>query len=153
MAFGAVVLAVLLRRAGRVEVAQRGVLHAVDFAVPFQDLLEAEFRFAVRIDRNLPVVLADRNRFRLAEGRRGAREHEILDSAFDRRVGEVDAGGEVVAEVFGRILHRFADQAESREVHDRVEFAFAADLLDELAVGQVAEDEFRSADRPPRGGP
>ena len=99
------VLAVFLRRAGRVEVAQRGVLHAVDFAVPFQDLLETELRFAVRIDRNLPVVFADRNRLRLAEGRRGAREHEILDSAFDRRVGEVDAGGEVVAEVFGRILH------------------------------------------------
>ena len=29
-------------------------------------------------------------------------------------------------------------------MHDRVEFAFAADLLDELAVGQVAEDEFRA---------
>ena len=142
--FGPVVFAEIRGCSRGIEVAQRRVVHAVDFPVPLENFLEAEFGFSIGIDRNLPVIFPDRNRFRLPEGGRGARKNEHFDTAFDSSVGEVDAVGDVVPEVLRRILHRFADQREGGEVHDCVEFPFAADALDLLAVGEVAEDEFRA---------
>ena len=116
--FGVVVLAVLFRRAGGVEVAESGIFEPVDSAVPVQDLLKAELGFAVGVDGQLGSVFPDRNLLGLAEGGGGAGENKCFDSAFNSGIREVDRVREVVVEVLAGVLHGFADKRECGEVHD-----------------------------------
>ncbi len=53
----------------------------------------------------------------------------------------------VVVEVFGRVLHRFADGLISGKVHDIGDLVIAAHLSDELAIGDVAHHEWNVIDR------
>ena len=142
--FGVVVLAVLFRRAGGVEVAESGIFEPVNSAVPVQDLLKAELGFAVGVDGQLGSVFPDRNLLGLAEGGGGAGENKCFDSAFNSGIREVDRVREVVVEVLAGVLHGFADKRECGEVHDGVVVSFLDDLLEIFAVGEICLDEFRT---------
>ena len=127
--------------AGGVKVTQCRIFDPVDFVVPAQDFFKTEFGFAVGIDRNLRGGFANRVFIRLPESRGGAGENNHFDAAFNRGVGQVDAVGQIVAEIFAGVLHGFADQRERGEMHDGVEFLLTAQLDDQIAVGQIAFDE------------
>ena len=83
----------------------------MDFVVPAQDFLEHELRFAVGIDRPLRERLVDRH---ASGGPKVAQVEEKTNrctSASTHGVEQVHPSRNVVAEIFGGILHRLADQA------------------------------------------
>ena len=124
---GRVVLAhVALRaRAGGVEVTQRRVAQAVGRGVIGQRLLDDQLGEAVRIDRPLRLFLGDRHSLRRAVGGRGAGKDDLLDVRGPHGFQQPQAADDVVLIILGRIVDRFADQRERREVHHRVDLLFA----------------------------
>ena len=90
-------------------------------------------------------VLGDRHFFGQAEDGTGGGKHEPADARLHAGFEQVDAVGDVVAEIFSRIQHAFRHQRVAGEMHQ----CLGPDVLHRLeqkrAVGEIALDEFRPA--------
>ena len=142
--FDPVILAKFLRCPGGVEVAERGEGQAVDFFIPTEHGLEHELRLAVGVDRALGEGFVERHAVGNAEGRAGGGEDEFFDAGLHGHVEEVDAAGDIVAEVFRGIGHRLADEGVRGEVHDGFGFRLLEGVAENGAVGEVALVEVRA---------
>ena len=114
----------------------------MDLVVPVEDLLEHELRLAVGVDRLLGQALVHGDFFRGAVGGAGGGEDEFLDARIDGGVEEVDASGDVIAEIFRGVGHRLGDEGVGGEVHDGFGLGFLNGGEDLVAVSEVAFDEF-----------
>ena len=141
MGFDAVVFAEFHAGPGRVEVAECHELQAVEVAVPRENPLEHELGLAVRIDRPLRQCLVHGHLFGDAVGGAGGAEDEFPDAMSHAGVEQVDAGGDVVAEVFGGVGHRLAHQRVCGEVDDGLGLHLADDRVDEAAVAEIPAHE------------
>ena len=89
-----------LAATGGVEVAERHKFEPVQFVVPLEQRLEHQFALAVRVDWLLGFLLGDRHGVRHAVGGSGGAEDEFFHTGLNGRVEQVDAVGDVVAEIF-----------------------------------------------------
>ena len=127
---GVVLLAIPLRRAGRIEVAQADAAQAVGRRVPAQRALEGAFRLAVWVDRGEWGMLLDRDRGRDTIDGGTRREHDPSHAGVMGGIEQGNAAGHVVAVVPGRFRDGFTDQGAGCAVQDR---------LDALAPEQLAQ--------------
>src|SRR5581483_2494821 len=96
--------------AGGVEVAEGDKFQAVNLLVPIEHLLEHELGFAVRVDGALGQILRHGEAVRRAVGGASRAEDKLLDTSGDGGVQQFEAIADIVAKVFGRVDHRFADE-------------------------------------------
>ena len=81
--------------------------------------LDRQLRLAVAVDRMLRMRFGDRRLDRLAVGRAGRREHEVLHRLGGHRFEHAQRADDVVAVVLRRLADRLADVEERGEVHHR----------------------------------
>jgi len=142
--FDAVMFAEALGGTGGIEVTEGDKLESVDGLEPGEHSLEEEFGFAVRIDGILRQRFVDGNPFGGAIGGAGGAEHHLSDTGRHAGIEQVDSGGDVVAEVLGRVLHGFANQRVSGEVEDGFSAAGFQGEGNFGGVGETALDEARA---------
>ena len=133
----------LLAATGGVEVAECHELESVQLVVPFEDRLEHQLAFAVRVDRFLRFLLGDRHGVRHAVGGGGGAKNKFFHASLDSGVEQIDAIGDVVAEILRRIGHRLADLCERSEVHDGLRSVGGDSVEDSFAVTETALDKSR----------
>ena len=110
----------------------------MDFFIPAEDGFEHELRLAVGVDRALGEGFVERHPVGNAEGRAGGGEDEFFHARFDSHVEEVDAGGDIVSEIFRGIGHRLADEGVGGEVHDGLRFCLFEGVAEDRAIAEVA---------------
>jgi hypothetical protein len=137
MGFLAVVLAVFGGGAGGVEVAERGEVETRVSPVIGENLLEAELRFAVRVDRNLGMIFGNRNGVRLTIGRGSRGEDQLFDVVANHGVEKVYPAGDVGGVKGAGLANGFGDQSFRGEVHDGVNFMLQKDFVELRARGEV----------------
>jgi len=82
-------------------------------------------------------ILGDRHGIGHAICGAGAREHESIDIVQARPVEQIDRPGHIVAIVERRLLHRFADQRECREMHHSHRLVLPERLVEPVGVENV----------------
>src|ERR1700730_3527748 len=118
MGLDAMFFAELFRSPRCVEVTERREAQPVDFAVPAQDFLEGELRFAVWVDWAFGQSLVDRQALGWTENGAGRREDELVHAGRDHGVEQIQTVTDIVPEILGGLLHRFSDERAGREMHD-----------------------------------
>ena len=141
--FRVVVFAVDGRRPRRVEIAEGRVLEAMDVMIPAEDLFKHQLGLAVGVDGNGRLRLLDGDVLRHAVCRRRAGEHDLADAVFRAGLRQIHGVGDVVAEVFARQFHGFADFDEGREMDDALRLEITNGVVDRGKVLQIPLDEFR----------
>src|ERR1035438_2807066 len=91
MRLDAVMLAESFAGAGGVEVAERDELQSVNPLIPLQHLLEHQLGLAIRVDGALRQVLGHRQAVGRPVGRARRAEHELLHTASDRCIEQLQA--------------------------------------------------------------
>src|ERR1700736_2479552 len=138
MCFVAVVLAEPSGSTSGVEVAQRYKLEPVDFVVPAQHAFEHQFGLAIGIDRPFGQTFINRYSLRRTENGAGGRKNQVSDVQFHHYVQKIYAVGNVVPEILGRVLHRFADEGVGSEVHDGFGTEPRRASFDRRTIAQIA---------------
>ena len=117
--FGAMVLAALGIAAGaaRVEVSQRGISQLAGPALIVTHPLDGPLGLAVGINRLFGTFFANRYFLRRAIDGCGAAEDEFFDAGGLHRFEQIMGVAQIVAIVFQRGLHRFADLDKGCKVH------------------------------------
>src|ERR1035441_4715750 len=106
--------------AGGVEVAECDELQPMNPLIPLEHLLEHQLGFPIRVDGPLRQVLGHRQAVGRAVGRARRAEHELLHTAFDRGIEQLQAVADVVVKILAWVGHGLADQRVGGEVHDGV---------------------------------
>ena len=113
-----VVFAEFLTATGGIEVPEANISETVLPVIPTQNALEHELRFAVGINRLFRQVLGNWHFFRNTKNRTGGRENKFSDTSLNAGFQEIDAVGDVVAEILTRIGHAFRYKRVGGKVHD-----------------------------------
>src|SRR5438552_12534658 len=144
MCLDAMVFTKFFRSSGRVEISKGNKFQSMDLAVPPQNFFEGQFRFPIRIERSHRLCFINRNVLRRTENAAGRREDDFFNVDADHRVEKIEAVGDVIPKIFGRVLHRFADERAGGEMHDRIGPMLRQRFLDRLSILQIAFDELRA---------
>src|SRR5664280_2719362 len=104
-----------------VEVAQDHAPQAISVAVPRDRRLNAALGLAVGVDRPYWIRLEDGRPLGHAVSRGSGAEHDSLDPGQTHSFEQVDAAADVLAEVLGRIDHRFPNEGFRGAVKDGVD--------------------------------
>jgi len=144
MRFGLVILAVRLRSAARVEIPQRHIPQTIGFSIPVEHFLDHELRQAVRRDGIRGKVFCKGHALRKTVRSARRAEDKLFHAAIDGSVQQGMASADVVLEIYGRVLDRFAHQSECREMHDRLDAVLFEELVEQRPVARVSLDEFRA---------
>ncbi len=90
-----------------------------------EHFLEHQLGFPVGIDGPLRQILGHGHAVRRPVGRASGTEDKLLDAGRDGSVQQVEAVGDIVAEVLGRIDHRLADQGVGGKMDDGLRLGVA----------------------------
>src|SRR5262249_7821150 len=126
-------------RAGGVEITEDGVAESVNLAKPFEHDFGLQFGAAVGIDGEFGGVFADGNGLRKTKDRAGGGEDKGRDFVAKTGFKKCERGSGIVAEIEGGVWHGLGDFGKCGEVHNRVHGRFGKELVEERAVGDIAD--------------
>ena len=142
MSLDAVMFAKFFAGAGGIEITEGNKFELMNLFVPEEHFLEHQFGFAVGIDRALWEVFGHGNFVGRTVSGAGGAENKFFDVVLDGGIEEVQAAGNVVAKIFARIGHGFADEGVGGEMNYGGGFGLANCAANRILIGQIALDEF-----------
>ena len=141
MGLGVVAFGVAIPRAGGVEITEDGVAESVNLAKPLEHDFGLQFGLAVGIHGEFGSVFADGNGLRKTEDGAGGGEDKTRDFVAKTGFEKCERGSGIVAEIKGGVLHGLGDFGECGEVHNGVDGRFGKELVEEGAVGDIADHQ------------
>ena len=105
-------------RARSIEIPQSHPSQPVRLGIPVEHPLHEELRLAIGIDGRLGVMLGNGNLLRDSVCGTSRREDDVLHSRIDHGIQQIERIHYVVAEVFARIAHGFANVSVRSKMDD-----------------------------------
>src|SRR5262249_56321533 len=97
--------------------------------------------FSVRIGGSLGRLFGDRQAVRGPKGCTGGTENQFLYANPDRAFEQLDAVADIVAKVFSRVGHRFADQGKGCKMEDGLGSSLRQGLAQMVVLLGEAQDK------------
>src|SRR5258708_26507704 len=122
---------------GGIEIPQSHPLQPVRLRIPVQHPLYEKLRLPIGVDGELRVMLGNGNHLRSSVCGASRGENDVLHSRIDHGVQQIERIHHIVAEVFARIAHGFANVSVRSKMDDRLNFVGPYHLSEQVEIRQI----------------